>query len=359
LKELYPDDPNRNQRKKIPKNLIDRNPVKSLLKSLQEKYCQPEYLSTDPIIALDTFSSIQDKEIIGLISALYSYGNVRSIQNYISKIIFFLSENPSEKIRTWTKTDSRKLKNRLGPYRFQTEEDTIHFLESLSSLLRTQEISKSKNSVRVQSENLSKAYGYEQNRKDFQENPENPDLNRSQAPVLESLFWNRDSHSTESWSLEAGILNFQSELRKHISKSSYGLDFLIGKEKKNSAYKRYTMFLRWMVGTTYPDLGIYTGIPEEALLFPLDTHILNINEILGLSQRKSKDRKLAEEITARFRELVEEPASRYDFALSRLGIVNGCKAKWIPEICSFCEIHTICKIYQKRFKEPGYTRDKI
>lgn len=106
------------------------------------------------------------------------------------------------------------------------------------------------------------------------------------------------------------------------------------------------MFLRWMVRKNFPDFGIYTSIQPWELLFPLDTHIQRIANILGISARKTPDWKKAEEITDFFAKVDPTDPVRADFSLSRLGILKECKTKYVRALCETCELRTICKIYK-------------
>ena len=59
------------------------------------------------------------------------------------------------------------------------------------------------------------------------------------------------------------------------------------------------------------------------LIIPLDTHMAGICRALGITERKQADMKTAIEITDFFRDVNPEDPVRYDFALTRLGILDG------------------------------------
>jgi uncharacterized protein (TIGR02757 family) len=99
--------------------------------------------------------------------------------------------------------------------------------------------------------------------------------------------------------------------RKHISNV-----------EKGASAKRLNMFLRWMVRNdkNNVDFGLWRGIPQSALMLPLDVHTGNVARKLGLLQRKSNDWKAVEEVTQSLREFDSADPIKYDFALFGLGV---------------------------------------
>ena len=70
------------------------------------------------------------------------------------------------------------------------------------------------------------------------------------------------------------------------------------------------------------DPGGWSGIPASKLVIPLDVHMFNICRSLGITQRKQADMKTALEITDFFTTVEPEDPVKYDFALTRLGILD-------------------------------------
>lgn len=283
--------------------------IRKKFQKLYERYNRPEFLDSDPLFLCYLYTSDEDREFVGLLSSLFAYGNVASIRGFLSRLLSPMGKNPkafllSEGTRVW--------KGKLGPYRFQTEEDTLLFLEA-----------------------LRKAYGETRGLgSDYLE------------PWFRPLEGDKDG-------LERRIAGFQTRLRNTLSslsknRFSYGLNFLVGSGGENSAYKRYCMFLRWMVRGESPDLGLYKEIEPSELLFPLDTHINRLGEILHASSRKTPDLKKAKEITDFFRRIFPEDPLRMDFSLSRLGILKKCRMRYEKELCETCELNPICKVYKEK-----------
>ncbi len=62
-------------------------------------------------------------------------------------------------------------------------------------------------------------------------------------------------------------------------------------------YKRYLMYLRWMVRSDNIDMGLWSKIDKKDLIIPLDTHTFNVSLRLGLLKRKTYDMKASIELT--------------------------------------------------------------
>jgi uncharacterized protein (TIGR02757 family) len=84
-------------------------------------------------------------------------------------------------------------------------------------------------------------------------------------------------------------------------------------------YKRYMMYLRWMVRKDALDMGLWSKIDKKDLLMPLDTHTFQVSRRLGLLNRKTYDMKASIELTDTLRTFDVTDPIKYDFALYRLG----------------------------------------
>jgi uncharacterized protein (TIGR02757 family) len=87
----------------------------------------------------------------------------------------------------------------------------------------------------------------------------------------------------------------------------------------NAPYKRYNMFLRWMVRCDNLDMGLWNKIDKKDLILPLDTHTFKVSQKLGLLTRKTYDLKSAVLITDKLKEFDMNDPIKYDFAIYRLG----------------------------------------
>jgi hypothetical protein len=85
------------------------------------------------------------------------------------------------------------------------------------------------------------------------------------------------------------------------------------------------------------------GLLPHQLILPLDTHVGQICQFIGLTRRKSLNWKAAVEITSILKTFDPQDPVRYDFALARLGILDRCRKKFVSEICGRCELKSACQ----------------
>ncbi len=277
--------------------------LKRFLDENKLKFDKEEFLNSDPILFPKNFKNPEDIEFIAFVSALFSYGNVNSIQKFLEKIFSRFGENPFLNFK------SIQLEKKIFyglKYRFQTEDDLFYFFHGLKILYED------KNS-------------------------------------LEKNFGEKDNPT------EIRIIHFQKKfiyILENLTKRkiSSGLKFLVGAGEKNSTHKRYNMFLRWMTRKNFPDFGIYKSFEEKKLLYPVDVHIGKFSKAIGLTDRKTINIKYSKEITEKILEFEKDDPLKYDFSICRLGILKLCKMKYVQEICEICSLKKVCKIYSSSIK---------
>ena len=224
----------------------------------------------DPLIIAKRYND----EYISLICALFAYGNAGQIVKLLSSFDFNIL-NKDEK------TIQNSLKNHY--YRFQNSDDITNFFISLHRL-------KQKDSL----ENIFNI-GY---------NKENNVLDGIES-IINSIL-NINNYYSDGYKFLISTLP---------KKDKNGKIKLIG----NSAYKRYNMFLRWMVRYDNLDMGLWKSVDKKDLIIPLDTHLFKVSQKLGLLTRKTADLKAAYHITEALKRFDEEDPIKYDFAIYRLG----------------------------------------
>jgi len=137
---------------------------------------------------------------------------------------------------------------------------------------------------------------------------------------MENIFY--EGYKKEENILD-GLWNFIATLQEVYPRESRGYKFLIGSVPKKvsgtGTYKRYLMFLRWMVRSDEIDLGLWSKIDKKDLLMPLDTHTFKVSQKLGLLKRKTYDMKAVLELTETLKKFDSFDPIKYDFALYRLG----------------------------------------
>jgi len=239
--------------------------LKDLLDSEVKKRNDIHELSLDkpdPIM----IAKRHDDETISLICALFAYGNARLIVKFLDSLDFSLLHQ-----------SDKEIENALSShyYRFQKSGDVVAFFITLK---------RAKEAFSLE-EKFVEGYKKEEN-------------------VME------------------GLARLIDALRGLHVYQSHGYDFLLGKAptpKSTSTYKRWLMYLRWMVREDNIDMGLWKGVDKKDLLLPLDTHTFKVSQKLGLLKRKQYDLKAVKEITQKLQTFDKKDPIKYDFALYRIG----------------------------------------
>jgi uncharacterized protein (TIGR02757 family) len=216
----------------------------------------------DPMLV----AQIYKDETISLICALFAYGNAKQIVKFLYSLDFDLLEKDE-------KTIKESLKSHY--YRFQNHSDIAEFFITLKRLKQDSSIE----------ELFLKGYQKENSVLD------------GLSTTIERL-WRLNPHT------------------------SHGYKFLLGQpphKKSSSTYKRWNMYLRWMVRQDNIDLGLWQKVDKADLLIPLDTHTFKVSQRLGLLDRKTYDLKAVIELTKKLKTFDEKDPIKYDFAIYRLG----------------------------------------
>lgn len=106
--------------------------------------------------------------------------------------------------------------------------------------------------------------------------------------------------------------------------AEHGANKIIPKDTK-SACKRVCMFLRWMVRSGSPvDLGLWADIIDRrSLIMPLDTHVVQEAQRMGLLQSRTASMSTARRLTDVMLDIFPDDPLKGDFALFGLGVDNG------------------------------------
>jgi uncharacterized protein (TIGR02757 family) len=112
--------------------------------------------------------------------------------------------------------------------------------------------------------------------------------------------------------------------------------------------KRLHLFLRWMVRREPPDFGLWTMVSPSRLLIPVDTHIENMSRAIGLTRRRSRNWRMAVEITARLAALDPADPVKYDFALCHTRMAGDCRDRRDPVACPPCGLRGVCRHWRGR-----------
>ncbi len=248
--------------------------LKDFLDTKVEQYNNLKFIESDPIQIPHQFSTKEDVEISGFLSATIAWGNRKSIIKNANRMMQLLEHSPYDFVMNHKESDLEALK----PFVHRT----FNGLDFISFVKGLQHIYKSHSG-------------------------------------LESVFAKYDEKGT----LQNAIHSF-----KHLF---FEIDHLQRTQKhisdplKNSAAKRINMFLRWMIrqDASGVDFGIWKSISPAHLSCPLDVHSGNVARKLGLLKRKQNDAKALMELDTSLRKLDFNDPVKYDFALFGLGVFEG------------------------------------
>jgi uncharacterized protein (TIGR02757 family) len=117
--------------------------------------------------------------------------------------------------------------------------------------------------------------------------------------------------------------------------------------------KRLHLFLRWMVRREAPDLGLWSAVDPSRLLIPVDTHVENMSRAIGLTRRRSRNWKMAEEITSRLALLDAADPVKFDFALCHTRMAGDCRDRRDPDVCPPCGLKSVCRHWRAGARAPA------
>lgn len=273
--------------------------IKDVLEKLYSKYNHRDVIKPDPLQFVYRYDNPPDMEVAALLAADLAYGRVEQIQNSLTNLFRRMGESPYAFVRGFGKAEQKSLKG--FKHRFTIDQDISDLLMLLKKV-------------------LNKYAGIEEF---FIKGYNTRDINI--VPAL-SKFCNSllDMYAAE-----------------HNPKTSRGLKYLLVNPAKGSACKRLNLFLRWMVRDDDVDTGLWKSIDKTKLIVPVDVHMGRLCKILGLYNRKVVSLTTAIKITEGFAEIEPADPVKYDFALSRIGIVENCNGRFHAK-CESCELFGFC-----------------
>jgi uncharacterized protein (TIGR02757 family) len=257
------------------------------------------FLASDPLGRVLGFPDPDDREIGGFLAAALAYGNVKQILANLDDLFARMEGRPAAFIRGFT--PARDAPALAGfRHRWTSGEDLAALCALLSPAL-------------AEHGSLGSLFGR---------------CRRSGEPTVREPL----GRFVEALLAYAPALPRVARVRTLLPSPASG-----------SACKRMNLFLRWMVRNGDGiDCGLWRGVPPSALVIPLDTHVARISGFLGLTQRKTPDWRMAEEITGSLRRLDPADPVKYDFALSRLGILDHCPTRRHLRKCASCPLLESC-----------------
>jgi uncharacterized protein (TIGR02757 family) len=273
--------------------------LRHVLEKLYTKYNHRQLIPPDPLQFLYRYSGFADREVAGFLSAVLAYGRVQQIEKSLNDLLSRMGESPSAFVKNFGKIERERL--RSFKHRFTTGGDISDLLEVLARILGEH--------ASIESYFLR---GY-------------ADTDKDVIPALSTFC---DS-----------LLRMHAE--RHGGRTSPGLKYLLVRPSLGSACKRLNLFLRWMVRKDEVDPGLWTSIDKAKLIVPVDVHMNRLCRILWLHDRKTVSLATAVMITENFSKIEPADPVKYDFALTRIGIVDNCDGSYRQQ-CSDCDLFRYC-----------------
>ena len=97
-----------------------------------------------------------------------------------------------------------------------------------------------------------------------------------------------------------------------------------------------------MVRSDDVDAGLWKSVDKAKLVVPIDVHMARLCKIIGFYDRKTVSLATALEISRQFAKINPSDPVKYDFALSRIGIIENCNGT-IRQGCEVCRLYEYCK----------------
>lgn len=276
---------------------------------LTKQFPAADHVAHDPVRFVRRYSHQEDAEVAGLIASSLAYGSVKQFSLALEKILAQLGPSPSRFLKD--------AQNPLPPskiyYRMNRPRDITAFLHIISQLL------KNHGSIGGLFQSLWRSH------------------DADTGPMLNRFFEKAMAVDTSAF--------YGTKTKPH------GLRFFFADPSTGSACKRINMFLRWMVRPDDGiDLGLWSFIPKNRLIVPLDTHIFRIARYIKFTKKKSPGWKTAKEITEAFKRFDPKDPVKYDFPLCHLGISGRCPIKISPHCCQTCPLLPGCPRGQRATK---------
>jgi uncharacterized protein (TIGR02757 family) len=273
--------------------------IKELLERLYIKYNHPEFIPPDPLQFIYKYSNPADREVVALLSAELAYGRVEQIEKSLNDLFERMGESPYAFVINFSQAQRKKLSS--FKHRFTSGQDISDLLTVLRKVLE-------------------------------------------EKGCIENYFLlgYRDTDQNIISALSKFCQSLLDRFMKHKkAKPTKGLQYLLTNPAGGSACKRLNLFLRWMVRRDEVDPGLWSSIDKAKLIVPVDVHMARLCRVLKLYDQKTVSLAASVKITESFAEIEPTDPVKYDFALSRIGILEDCNGKLQPK-CQDCELLEFC-----------------
>lgn len=270
-----------------------------ILERVYARYNHRRFIGADPLQFAYRFDRPQDAEVACFLAAALAYGRVQQIQRSLNDLFARIDCRPYDFVTSFS--PSRRSRLAGFKHRFTAAEDLGDLLELLRPVLRKH--------------GSIEAFFVDGC------DPGEPNVLPALARFCDRL--------TDAYAAKHG---------GHVSR---GLMYLLASPSRGSASKRLHLFLRWMVRADDVDPGLWKCVAPAKLIVPLDVHMARLCRILGLHDSNAISQSTAVQVTERFAAIAPADPVKYDFALSRIGILDNCTGRPRPN-CRSCELCEIC-----------------
>ena len=212
----------------------------NLLEQKYETYCKSAFVDNDPISIPHQYSSLQDIEITAFWTAIFSWGQRKTIINKSRDLFARMDHKPYDFILNHSDKDLKVFKT--FKHRTFNYYDTLCFIQFFRN-------------------------HYENNNS------------------LESAFLKNGKFEN----VEESLNNFRKyffTITEHLQRTKKH----VTSPARKSTCKRLNMFLRWMVRSNdnNVDFGLWKNIPTSELKIPFDVHVERVAKKLDLLHRKQR-----------------------------------------------------------------------
>ena len=260
---------------------IDPEAFRPALERLYASYNNVVYANRDPVSVLHRFPRCADREIVGLLAAGLAYGRVASILKSVETALRPLGDEPARFVDSSSPVSLRRA-FRGFRHRWTCAEDVVALLSGVKAM-----------------------------------RAEWGSLGRGFRGVL------REEEET--------VLPAAARWVRALKGAVASRNSLLPDPAAGSACKRLCLYLRWMVRRDRVDPGGWEELSPARLITPVDVHMHRVGHAFGFTRRRQANLAAACEITDGFRRIAPHDPVRYDFALTRPGILSAVDVR---ELCA-------------------------
>jgi uncharacterized protein (TIGR02757 family) len=262
----------------------------------------PDHLASDPLEIPRSYRDPHDREAAAAIAASLAFGSVEAIRSSTRALLEALGPSPSAALERMAGGGRPRLRGTI--HRWIRGEEMTLFLRMIGRA-------------------------------------------RRESGGLEAFFLAGDDGGRD---LRGALASFVARLRELVRPRNglpegHGMRTLLTSPASGSACKRWNLMLRWLVrGDDGLDLGLWSRLDPARLTIPLDVHVGRIGRRLGLTRRRTPSWAAAAEITDGLRKVDPRDPTRFDWAISRLGILDRCAKQRQAALCGECALDPVCTL---------------